>query len=309
VRTADAAIGKWFGILTGLGVDERFLKNRHGPCPMCGGKDRFRYDDKNGTGSYFCSGCGAGDGMNFAIKITGKSFKETAQQIDQMVGTIKTGTVRQIKRDPAIALRKIYTGSTEPQGTIVETYLGSRGLELPASGLSFHPDVAYYEQGKFVDKYPAMLATYSNADGQPITLHITYLTDDGRKRDLAVQRKIMPPKEPLNGGAIRLFDHEEALGVLGVAEGIETALAASQLEKLPVWACANANMLEQWQPPSGIEWVHIYADNDRNYTGQSAAYRLANRLSLAGIKVLVFIPDMFGDWNDFLLSNRNRAIA
>jgi putative DNA primase/helicase len=108
----------------------------------------------------------------------------------------------------------------------------------------------------------------------------------------------MTPKEPLNGGAIRLF---ESAKIMGVAEGIETALAAAKLEELPVWACANANMLEQWKAPEGVEWVHIYADNDQNYTGQAAAYKLANRLSLAGLKVLVCVPDMFGDWNDELL--------
>ncbi|MDI5829610.1 hypothetical protein MJN51_36035, partial [Salmonella enterica subsp. enterica serovar Kentucky] len=35
---------------------------RHAPCPACGGKDRFRFDD-NGRGSFICNQCGAGDGL------------------------------------------------------------------------------------------------------------------------------------------------------------------------------------------------------------------------------------------------------
>jgi putative DNA primase/helicase len=50
---------RWLDILTGLGVPAKFLRNKHGPCPMCGGKDRFRFDDKDGKGTFFCNGCGA----------------------------------------------------------------------------------------------------------------------------------------------------------------------------------------------------------------------------------------------------------
>ena len=45
-KTRDMARGKWRGLLTQLGVDETYLKNEHGPCPICrDGKDRFRFDD------------------------------------------------------------------------------------------------------------------------------------------------------------------------------------------------------------------------------------------------------------------------
>src|SRR5690554_5454604 len=62
--TRELALGKWPGILSRLGVDESFLLNRHGPCPNCGGKDRYRFSDQEGTGSYYCSQCGPGDGFD-----------------------------------------------------------------------------------------------------------------------------------------------------------------------------------------------------------------------------------------------------
>ena len=55
-------------------MDEKALSGKHGPCPLCGGRDRFRFDDKDGRGTYFCSGCGAGDGVRLAMGITGLSF-------------------------------------------------------------------------------------------------------------------------------------------------------------------------------------------------------------------------------------------
>ena len=107
----------------------------------------------------------------------------------------------------------------------------------------------------------------------------------------------MPP-----GSAIRL--HEPVQGVLGVAEGIETALSASQLYRCPVWALINANNLEKWMPPAGVNHIMIFGDNDLTFTGQAAAYALAKRLALMGngdseYKVDVLIPREVGwDWND-----------
>ena len=40
-----AAHGRWPEILAALGIDPAALRNRHGPCPGCGGRDRFRFDD------------------------------------------------------------------------------------------------------------------------------------------------------------------------------------------------------------------------------------------------------------------------
>src|SRR5260370_38280875 len=47
---------RWVDILTALGVPTKFLNRRHGPCPMCGGKDRFRFIDTDGKGTFFCNG-------------------------------------------------------------------------------------------------------------------------------------------------------------------------------------------------------------------------------------------------------------
>lgn len=42
------ARGRWPQILHHFWIDASHLKNKHGSCPVCGGKDRFRFDDKNG---------------------------------------------------------------------------------------------------------------------------------------------------------------------------------------------------------------------------------------------------------------------
>ena len=56
--TIERARHRWREILPQLGIETRFLQNKHGPSPLCGGKDRFRFDDRDGTGSYYCNQCG-----------------------------------------------------------------------------------------------------------------------------------------------------------------------------------------------------------------------------------------------------------
>ncbi len=79
----DRAVGRWKGILPSLGIPSKALTNRHGPCPMCGGKDRFRFDDKGGRGTWFCSHCGAGDGIELVKRFQNCEFKDAARLIEQ----------------------------------------------------------------------------------------------------------------------------------------------------------------------------------------------------------------------------------
>jgi putative DNA primase/helicase len=85
--TITCARGRWKEILPQFGIDPKFLTNRHGPCPLCGGKDRFRFDDLEGSGSYFCGQCGAGNGIILIRKLKGWDFATACRQIDKIIGT------------------------------------------------------------------------------------------------------------------------------------------------------------------------------------------------------------------------------
>lgn len=302
MKTVDAARGKWRGILIHFGMDARYLQNKHMDCPLCGGKDRFRFDDKDGNGTYFCNACGAGDGPKLAMEFTGKEFKEMAQEIDQFVGNIPVTThSQQSKKDPSGTLRKIQAGLLAvSKDDPVERYLSGRGLELPETGISYHPQMAYFnEDRKFTGFHPAMVATFRNKNLRPITYHVTYLTENGEKAALDANKKIMPPIEPMSGGAIAL---SKPCKVLGIAEGIETAIAAGQLYGMSVWSATGTTLLESWQPPRQTTEVHVFADNDENYAGHAAAYRLAHRLVVRNhLQVHMHVPPYTGeDWNDVL---------
>lgn len=153
--------------------------------------------------------------------------------------------------------------------------------------------------------HPAMIAMMQAPDGEPTILHRTYLTHDGHKADLPEPRRMMPGTI-VKGSAVRLMERGR---VLGIAEGIETAFAASRLFGVPCWAALNATLLAQWEPPEGVEEVIIFGDNDASFTGQVAAYTLAKRLcNQSRIKVRVEIPSNPGqDWNDLLVAQEDAA--
>jgi len=295
MKTVDAARGRWFGILRQFGIDERYLRNKHGPCPICDGKDRYRWDDKDGSGSYYCSQCGPGDGMSLLMRFTGLDFAGAAKAVDEVVNNVQHVEPKP-KADPRIRLRKVYSGLGDMSGVNpVRKYLRSRGLN-PTSATHYHPGMTYFEDGRQVGSYPAMLHMFQGMDGAPLTYHVTYLTRDGGKAPVPAPRKVLPPVSPLSGGAIRL---SPAGDVLGIAEGIETALAATQTTGIPTWAAYSATLLEQFVPPSCVRNVVVFGDNDASFTGQASAYALARRLVRDGLSVEVRIPEQVGaDWAD-----------
>lgn len=68
-----ASTGNWITrIYPAIGIT---FKNqnpkKHQPCPICGGDDRFRCDDKGGRGTWICNNCGAGDGFELVQKRLG----------------------------------------------------------------------------------------------------------------------------------------------------------------------------------------------------------------------------------------------
>jgi putative DNA primase/helicase len=143
-----------------------------------------------------------------------------------------------------------------------------------------------------------MLAKVTDQAGNPVTIHKTYLTAEGTKAPVEQPRMFCQGTIP-PGSAVRLA---RAAAVLGVAEGIETSLAATKLFDVPTWAALSDWGVEWFEPPAGTERLIIFGDNDANGAGQRAAYALAARLA-PRMSIEVQIPEATDtDWDDVLLS-------
>lgn len=286
-RTKELARGKWPGILVGLGVDQKFLRNEHGPCPLCGGKDRFRFDDKDGSGSYYCNSCGPGDGFDLLMKWLDQPFETVAKSIDRMVGTIEVSTPfhpAQSEEDKRRNLNAVWQKAKAQQALF--TYLESR--RLPArimEGVTTMRGSTKLWDSKTGGQHCGVVSLIQNQEGHPVSLHRIYFQGGNR------WKKVMPPIGTITGAAIRLGEIEDR--ILCVAEGVESGLAVRGATKgLPVWCGISANGVREMRLPDGLRGLHIFADHDANFVGPSAAMELAQRHKRQNkdCRVTVYIP-------------------
>ncbi len=177
-------------------------------------------------------------------------------------------------------------------GTLVECYLHSRGLLLPPGApLRFHPQCP---RGR-TERLPAALALMTDpGTARPVGIHRTYLRADGRGKAEGDARRMLG-----NAGVVRLVPDDTVTLGLGLAEGIETALAVMQrFGWRPVWAAACAGGIEKFPVLAGIEAISIFADADDKGAGIRSARACAERWREAGREATIFIPPSGTDWND-----------
>jgi hypothetical protein len=322
---------------------------RHVACPVHGGVhgDGFRlFADVETTGGGICATCGAfPDGFALLQWLFGWSFPQTLERVaevlrldsDQGACALAWATpCRNVQRRVTPPQpRRSGTGATlerlwsqalaadHPEAIALHRYLAGRGLsgtDLDPEALRLHPALPYW--GRDAQRrpvlgghFPTLLALVRAPSGVPISLHRTYLQAHGQgKAPVATPRKLLPAiaGRSLGGSAVRLMPAGESLGV---AEGLETALAASALSAMPVWACLSATLMQRFVPPAGVRHLTLWVDKDRSNAGERAAAALRDRLT-PRLAVTLRIPaDPIPaersslDWADIWQSRAARRVA
>lgn len=315
-----------------LSVLPRFISNaslqiengtptrRRGPCPIagCGGKDRFLFDNKHGDGMWFCNFCGGGNGFTLLRKAANMTDTEIFAAID---GKANTATIPQITPAEAKAidaakianrrcnLKNVWNSALPVTATnAAGRYLSKRvpNLDLSKLGLMlrFHGGLFYKADSaaEVSCRRPALLAKVKDGQCEPVTLHRTYLSGEGKKANVAQPKKLMSGIASLNGASIRLNRTESR--VLAVTEGIETGLAvlAAHDYQITVWSLINNINLGMADIPKDLfDRVVIYADHDKvdpkhGYRpGQHSAEQLLAKLTAMGIPAEIVMPPVEGE--------------
>ena len=160
----------------------------------------------------------------------------------------------------------------------VAAYLKSRGIELPV------PPVL---RGKYRSKF---LAAITQLDGTITAVHDKYPRGRPKKGYTTGVVK---------GGAVQLAPPRD--GHLGLAEGVENALSATQMFSIPCWA-AIGTRLDAVELPGDVTRVHLFPDND-GAPGRKAAERALVHY-LQTVAVEIWWPDEGCDWNNMLLRGK-----
>jgi putative DNA primase/helicase len=179
---------------------------------------------------------------------------------------------------------------------LLKTYLVRRGITLePPPTLRQGATVLFNRT-----PIPTMVAAAQAPDRRVIAVQETRLTWLGAKAPVSVPRITTGA---LGYAAVRLAP---AAPVLGLAEGVETALSAMQLHGVPCWAVLGGQRLARIALPPEVREVHLFADNDD--AGRSAAEAASKRYLSDGLRVQVRAPPKaFGDWNDVVQATPERA--
>lgn len=315
---------------------KRFGKEHTGPCPFCGGTDRFSINPVKAK--WHCRGHGGGgDAIGMVMHIAGLSFLEAVKDITgepppsgslkPLSEAEKAERARQRQRSEADqqarraqerayeqntreAAQTIWDASITIWGTTAHHYLGSRGLHMEEypDVLRFHHALPYPGQGKL---YPVLVCRVDDVIGNLTGIWRIFLRDDGRKADVENAKLGLGPTA---GGAVRLNGMAPHIGI---AEGVETALAAWLLigRSIPVWSGLSTSYVNL-EVPLGVSRVTIFPDGDRPLkrqghefipaepAGRKAAQSLFARLTEEGVRAAIAAePPPGKDYNDLWLDN------
>lgn len=200
-----------------------------------------------------------------------------------------------LSSSPKIArAHALWAKSLHLPGTPAETYLRARQVRVehwPAS-LRLLPRATSLDDRR---RRPALIAAITDLEGTLQGVHITLLSACGQGKALVqTPRRIVGR---LSGGAVRLADGD-VTGEWIVAEGLETALSASDALALPAWSALNAGNLARFTPPQGLTRLLIAAD--RGLAGDAAAATLAHRMAAQDLPTeVLYAPGGDQDWNDW----------
>lgn len=324
----------WYSILPRFGVDPSLIANpkKLGACPIEGeGKTRFRFANNDGRGVWHCNQCGHGDGVRLVALMNGVDDKEAIKLICNLDSNsaikgpplrIKPLIQHQTKDVSKIrySLERVWTQSTEVKGTGVEFYIKRRvpmfNLHWLSDSVRANPALYHYDEGtRKKGEFPAMVSRAVGLDDMPVTIHRTYLTDDGFKAPVSPDqvKKQMTGIAPLAGESVHLNTPVLQSRTLVVCEGIETGLAlvTAMGNRHEVWAALNAGNLSKLQVPRDrFDSVVIAADKDpmnRHHgwrTGEHYAEILLQRLLDRGFRAKIRVPDEEGtDYADLWLKH------
>jgi phage/plasmid primase-like uncharacterized protein len=302
------------------GIRLRGKVERVGPCPACGGTDRFSINTRKQL--FNCRAFGGGDVIAMVQHLDGCDFVEAIRALagidDLTPRTFAPDPVKQAEaqakaeaqardeladvRERMAKARSIWQEAVPIEGTPVEVYLRiHRRLDVPdnisGSVLRFHGRCPFGTA-----HCPCMVALVRNViNDREQAVHRTALKPDGAALKLGGKTARLS-LGPVGGGAIKISDNAEVTTGLTVGEGLETVLGGMMAPTWwrPAWALLSAGNISAFSVLPGIESLTILVDHDRSdqhgrRAGQKAATECARRWDAAGREVVAVIPTYEGE--------------
>lgn len=204
--------------------------------------------------------------------------------------TTKPDGMDRDERARRLYARELWDKALPIAGTLVETYLASRGIRSTSDALRYMPRLKHAPSGQV---FPCMLAALTDFQGHVVAVQRTWLAKDGSSKAPVDSPKMTVG--PMGHAAVKLFPCRRTLGL---AEGIETAMSAEALYCIPTWATLSAGRLKAVRVSPPVDTIVIFAD--RGKVGQEEAFAAADYFETCEFKVDVYFPKDGADFNDAL---------
>ena len=288
--------------------------DRCGPCPQCGGKDRFSINVRKQV--FLCRGCAARGNVIALVRfLDGCGFHEALERLTgervpapSRPAPAAPDALRDDDRDArALMFAKQIASKMRPiLGTPGERYLRDvRKIDTSAiedvlertDAVGWHPCILLHER-RATRSHGRGLGAIIAVMTDPVTarptgaISRTYI-HEGRK--LGKAKTLGSP-----AGIIRLSEDADVLEGLHIAEGLETALAGMSIGLRPMWAAGSTALMAKFPVLSGVEALTVIVDHDANAAGERAARELEARWLDAGREVRLLRSDDYGDLNDII---------
>jgi hypothetical protein len=278
-----------------------------GPCPRCGGTDRFAIHLRKQL--WNCRGCGkGGDVLDLVMHLDGVGLRDA-------VATLTRSPLERFHAQPAPLppptpkpvpapftdarqAVSLWESATPIAGTLAESYLReTRRLTLPPHVsprvLRFHPRVWFSDKVNFGPAWhPCLVALYRGlVTDEPRAVMRTALTADGRKIGRAALGSV-------GGAAIKITDDSDVTIALTVGEGVETTLAGMMKGFAPAWALGSSGAIAKFPVLAGIEALTVLAETGDGGASARAVRECAARWLAAGREIFTVTSTIGGDLND-----------
>ncbi|OMQ21303.1 DNA primase [Serratia oryzae] len=280
---------RWPSVLAALNISI-LPGGKHGPCPACGGKDRFRFDDKQGRGTWFCNQCGHGDGLDLIALVKQCDLSAAAKLVASLTLPASTAPAREkaVNRlPPQEKIQHMLAHASSGKSA----YLKAKGLsailpcltaqqKMQISGITF-------DEG-------SLLLTLHRVSGELTGAQL--INASGEKR--------LMPGSQLKGAFITV-SFPKAPETIVIAEGYATGLTLSQTTTAAVVAAVSANNLMNVAKALRNEYpeatIILAGDHDIHTDGSTnIGKELAEKAALA-VDGWVSLPPAttLCDWDDF----------
>ncbi|AUR86574.1 coil containing protein [Vibrio phage 1.086.O._10N.222.51.F8] len=295
--------GQWRTVLENYSVKLPSNK-KHGACPVCGGKDRFRFDDKNGLGTWYCSQCPeqSGGGLKLLSMYLGKTTMATAKELvgDDLHRSIAPKRIHTVNHDEVRAanIEQAKKGAklmVDAATMASHSYMDNKGFsgEWLVNGEPMMSREGITQPGEL------LLVPVYKSSGSGITelVNVQKITKDGKKR-------------PLFGGDMQGVHHviDGATKNIAIAEGFATGVTINQATKWKTYVSFNTGNLaaavKQAKDDNPEANVIIFGDHDKldeTHNRRPGEYYATQAAAAYGAGVV--IPDMdidiTGDWDDY----------